>query len=71
MVITKQTYQNDDPAVVEDRVEQFADLGFTAEEAQALATAKMVNGNYWRVSKVQRMIDHSDCDHALVVELLT
>lgn len=63
--------KNDDPKVLDDRIEQFMEIGFSYEEAKALASAKRSDGNYWRVSSVQRMINHRDCTHALAVDLLT
>jgi hypothetical protein len=57
--------------VVDDRLEQFTDLGFSFEEAKQLAVATKVDGTYWRVPEVQRMLDHHECNHTLVLDLLT
>lgn len=59
------------PDVIEDRLEQFTDLGFTVEEAKKLAEAQRADRTYWRVGQVEAMINHPDCDHALAVELIT
>ena len=69
MTATK-AQQSDDPKVIDDRIDQFMDLGFSYEEARVLAASRNVDGNYWRANQVQRMLDHPQCNHALVLELL-
>jgi len=64
-------HQVNDPAMITERETEFIELGFSKEEAEKLAKAKNVDGQFWRVDKVQRMIDHKDCDHRLAVELIT
>jgi hypothetical protein len=68
------TTETHNPEVIEDRLGQFTDLGFTVEEAKKLAVArksKASGGNYWRVQEVQKMLDHPKCDHGLAVDLIT
>lgn len=55
--------------VLEDRLEQFTDLGYTVPEAEELAQARDRDGNFARVDAVQDMLDRG-ATHAQVVRIL-
>jgi hypothetical protein len=55
--------------VIEDRIEQFSDMGFTLKESELLAVARDAEGNYFHVLRVQKMLDNG-CTHWSAVRIL-